>query len=523
MSTDPFPAAQSPPFARGDAAYGSHADAIAPTMSRITAQGARAKPTAARAPLAFEQQRFWVLDQLEVCGAPCTVASAFRLEGDLSLEALERSLCELVRRHEILRTRIEKANGEGFQVVDEPEGSPLVVIDLANMEDHAKEQRVRQLIAYEAARVFDLGRRPLQTVSLFRLGARSHVLLIVAHRIVLDTRAMGAIVREVGALYEAFLHGHSFPLDEPSAQYADYAIWQRASAESGGFARELEYWRERLAASPLLDLPTARARPPTQSGRTDVVRLEIGRRLSGALKDLSGVHGVTMGETLLAAFQAALSRWSGQKGIVVGSPVASRPRPELAGLIGLFANTVALRTDLSADPSFAELLARAREATLDAHMHRDLPFERVAAELQPQRDLSRHPIYQALLTLDEPREELELAGVNVTAFHSAVTSELDLSFCLTESNERMTATLRYATDLFNRETILRFASALHALLEAVVSNAEQRLSALPLLDEGQRKRPLVERNATTGKYPSDRCVHDAIATYDRHRIGQTQP
>ena len=366
------------------------------------------------APLSFAQQRLWFLDQLEPESALYNMPAAVRLSGVLVVAALERSLSELVRRHEALRTRFVARGGEPLQVVEEAAGVELPVTDLSEIRDAAeREAAAMRHCTEEARRPFDLGRGPLLRASLLRLGAEEHILLLTTHHIVSDGWSAGVMVGEVGRLYEAFSEGRESPLAELAVQYTDYAVWQREWLSGELLAGQLEYWRQELAGlAPVLELPTDRPRPAVSSHRGAAESMLLGEELSGGLRELARAEGVTLFMLLLAGFEALLWRYTGQTDVVVGTDVAGRTREEVEGLIGFFVNQLVLRTNLSGELTFRELLGRVRQVCLGAYEHQEVPFERVVDELQPARQLNRNPLFQVKFTLqDAPLQNLAMGNL----------------------------------------------------------------------------------------------------------------
>jgi hypothetical protein len=340
-------------------------------------------------PLSFAQQRLWFLDQLEPGNPLYNVPCAVRIAGALNVSALERSLNEIIRRHEILRTRFTTSAGQPVQVIAPALTIPLPITDLAKLAAAEREAKAEQLAAEEARRTFNLGAGPLLRANLLRLSAEQHVLLLTIHHIASDETSRDIIVRELIALYEAYAAGKSSPLAELKIQYADYASWQRGWLQNGSLEKELAHWRARLAGAPaMLELPADHPRPAAQTFRGANETLDLDSDVASALKALSQREGTTLFMTLLAAFKALLSRYTGQEDIVVGSPFTNRQRAEVEGLIGFFVNTVPLRTDVSGDLTFHQLLQRVKATALEAYDHRELPFEKLVEELRPERNLS---------------------------------------------------------------------------------------------------------------------------------------
>ncbi|RMF36691.1 MAG: non-ribosomal peptide synthetase, partial [Chloroflexi bacterium] len=351
-------------------------------------------------PLSFAQQRLWFLDQLAPNTPLYNIPDAIRLRGPLDVAVLERSLNEIVRRHESLRTTFRATDGKPVQVIAPTLKLPLPLVDLSGLPKAAREAEVQRLATEEAQRPFDLSRGPLLRVTLLRLGDEEHVALLTMHHIISDGWSMRVLVQELAALYDAFSHGRPSPLPDLPIQYADFALWQREWLQGEVLEEQLAYWKQQLSGSPpVLELPTDRPRPPVQSFRGAHRPFMLPRPLSQAIKALCRREGVTPFMLLLAAFQTLLHRYTGQDDISVGTPIANRNRAEIEGLIGYFANTLVLRTDLSGDPPFRELLKRVREVALGAYAHQDLPFEMLVDALQPERDLSHTPLFQVMFVL----------------------------------------------------------------------------------------------------------------------------
>jgi len=462
-------------------------------------------------PLSFAQQRLWFLDRLEPGKATYNIPVAFRLVGALDMSLLERCLSELVARHESLRTVFTATEGRPTQVIQPPKPVVLRFEDLRALLETDREATCNRLLAQEARKPFDLSRGPLFRALVLRRDEEDHVLLLTMHHIVSDGWSMGVLVRELSELYEAHCAGRSASLPELPIQYADFACWQRQSFQGEALAPQLAYWKDRLGGElPVLEMPTDRSRPRVHAARGAVELGVIPSSLMEALAALSRREGVTLFMTLLAAFQTLLHRFSGQDDIVVGSPIANRNRNEIEGLVGFFVNTLAMRMDLSGDPSFQALLGRAREVALGAYAHQDLPFERLVEELQPPRDMSRNPLFQVLFALQNvPPIELSLPGVtaHLTRIHTHA-AKLDLAVVLREKEQELVGEWEYDTDLFDATTIARMVEHFQTLLRGIVAHPEWRVSELPLLADTERHRLLVEWNATDTEYPKEVCVHE---------------
>jgi amino acid adenylation domain-containing protein len=462
-------------------------------------------------PLSFAQERLWFLDRLVPDSAVYNVPMGFRLVGALDVLALQRCLREVLHRHEPLRTHFETVQGRPVQVVEPAASLEMPLVDLRGLPESAREPEARRLCMKEAQRSFNLGHDLMLRASLFRLGETKHILFVNMHHIASDGWSRGLLFRELRSLYGAFVEGKPSPLPELPVQYADFAAWQRECLQGEVLEKELSYWRKQLeGASALLELPTDRPRPATQSYRGALMQCELPKPLSVALGELSRCEGATLFMTLLAAFQTLLSRYTGDDVILVGSAIAGRNRTEIEPLIGFFVNTLVLRGDLSGNPSFRALLARTREVALGAYAHQDLPFERLVEELHPERNLSHSPLFQVMFLLQNaPQEAAQLPGLEVTPIVlDSGTSKFDLTLFVTEREGALQAVAEYNTDLFEAETIRRMLGHYQILLEGIVSDPEQRLSDLPLLTSAERHQLLVEWNQTQQDYPRKKSVHE---------------
>ncbi|HMG99905.1 MAG TPA: condensation domain-containing protein, partial [Terriglobales bacterium] len=468
-------------------------------------------PRGGRLPLSFGQQRLWFLDQLEGANAIYNIPQTFRMTGELDVQALEHSINELVRRHESLRTSLAMDEDQPIQVIAAELTLPLPITDLRQMPIEQRESEMERLVNEEAHRPFDLSKGPLLRARLLQLDIAEHVLLIVTHHVASDRWSMGLMAEELAELYSAFKEGKPSPLAELPIQYADYAAWQRQWLQGEEVATQIAYWKHQLRGAPaVLELPTDRPRPATQSYRGATCSRLIPKDLVSQLISLSHAEGVTLFMTLLAAFQTLLTRYSGQEDIVVGSPIANRNRIELERLIGFFVNTLALRTDLSGNPSFRELLGRVREVALGAYANEEVPFEKLVEELQPERSLSHNPIFQVLFALQNaPLQALQLPGLQLerVPFYTN-TAMFDMAWFAIEIPEGLLLRAEYSTDLFEAETIERALGHFHILLEAVAAQPQQRIRELPILSQAERSQLLVEFNATAAEFPQDVCLHN---------------
>ncbi len=413
-------------------------------LGTVTLPPIEPTPRTGPLPLSFGQERLWFLDQLQPGSAAYNIAGAVQLRGDLHLGAFQAALTEIVRRHESLRTTFAAREGVPVQVIAAASELKLTVVDLGALgADSAAE--LRRLAAVEASRPFELAAGPLLRGTLVRLGESEHAALLTVHHIVSDGWSMGVLVGELGALYTAFVAGRPSALPPLPVQYADYAVWQRRWLSGEALDAQLAFWRGELAGAPaVLELPADRPRPPAQSYRGGSIEVDLGSPLSERLAALGREQGATLFMTLLAGLQTVLSRTSGQRDLVIGTPVANRTRAEVEGLIGLFINTLALRGDLAGDPTFVELLGRTRERALAAYAHQDLPFEKLVEELQPERSLAHSPLFQVLFTLQNaPAAALDLPGLTLApAEAQSGAAKLDLALVLGETPAGIRGSLR---------------------------------------------------------------------------------
>jgi amino acid adenylation domain-containing protein/non-ribosomal peptide synthase protein (TIGR01720 family) len=458
------------------------------------------------APLAFAQQRLWFLDQMEPGNPFYNVDATLRLRLRLRVGALEAAINAIVRRHESLRTTFRLRGGEPVQSVAPELHVPLPVVDLRGHPEPAAE--ALRLAHVEALRPFDLARGPLIRARLLQLGDADWALVLSLHHIVSDGWSMGVFGRELSALYGAYAGGREPDLPDLPIQYADFAVWQRSWLSGERLDEQIAYWRERLADLPPLELPLDRPRPAVQTYSGASYRFTVPAGVTASLKELSRRSDATLFMTLLAAFAVVLSRYARQQDVAVGSPIANRNRAELEGLIGFFVNTLVLRCDLSGDPTFRALLARVRETCLGAYVHQDLPFERLVEELQPHRDLSRHPLFQVMFALQnafavEGSPDGGLPGLDI----QSGTAKFDLFLELWETGDVLAGRIEYASDLFDSATIEWLARHYTTLLTAVVADPDRPLHELPMLDETERRLVVNDLNRTARPLPDDATVH----------------
>jgi len=488
---------------RIDAARRARTGVVTPPLVRASRVGP--------VPASFAQQRLWFIDQYEPQNPIYNIPQMTRMRGPLHVEALQQSLTEIVRRHEVLRTTFEAVDGQPIQVIGAATGVRLPLTDLSQVPEPLRASEIQRVALEEAARPFNLAHGPVLRARLLRSAPDDHILLIVLHHIAGDRWSAGILAEEMEALYKAYATGDSSPLPEPPVQYADFSVWQRGWLQGQQLDNQAAYWRRQLAGAPaVLELPTDRPRPALLSHKGATQTALLPMDLVDKLNALSQSEGVTLFMTLLAAFQTLLGRYSGQDDIVVGSPIAGRNNTEIEQLIGFFVNTLALRADLSGDPAFRDLMLRVKETTLNAYSHQDIPFERLVEELQPERSLSYQPIFQVVFALQNaPQRSLELAGLSLERLplHQG-TSAFDMSWFATQVANGLQIRAEYNTDLFDSATVGRAIGHLRNLLEAVVAHPEHRLSELKLLDQEELRRVLVDVNATETEYAKDRCAHE---------------
>ncbi|MDQ3605284.1 MAG: amino acid adenylation domain-containing protein, partial [Gemmatimonadota bacterium] len=464
-----------------------------------------------RAPLSFSQQRLYFLEQLEPGAATYILPAVLRVKGTLELEALERSVRVILERHEVLRTMLVTHDGHPFQEVLALDEFALPIENLEDVPEETREEAVRQRVSELLHRPFELDRDLKLRAHLLRLEEREHLLVVAMHHIASDGSSVEIFLRELTALYEAFAAGNPSPLPALPFQYADFAERQRQQLQGTLLENQLAYWREQLADLPVLDLPTDRPRPPVQTHRGNSRSWVASAPLIDRLKRLSQQENVTPYMTLLAAFKLLLSRLSGQEVVVVGSPIAGRNQEGTERLIGFFLNNLVLRTDLSGDPSFSELLARVRETTLAAYANQEIPFEKLLAELKPPRDLSRTPLFQVMFNMvpGGGSERRRLGGAEVELVVGAEESKFDLTLYVADGEDTRFR-LVYNPDLFDATSAERLLEHYRTLLEAIAAAPERRLSTLPKLREHRPAQLLPE-----GISPHSSFIEFPVQALDR--------
>jgi amino acid adenylation domain-containing protein len=465
------------------------------------------------APISYAQQRLWFLDQLLPGNPAYNISAAVRMTGTLDIHALQQSLDEIIRRHEALRTSFVVVEGQPTQVIAPAPKLAWLMLDLRQHPAAGREAEALRLAVDESQRPFELTQGPLVRAALLQLSDDDYVLVLTMHHIISDGWSIGVLIRELATCYAAFAAGKAVSLPELPIQYSDYAIWQREWLEGAVVEQQLAYWRNQLGDCPaVLELPTDRPRPAVQTFRGAIDRFVLPDDLSHGLYALSQQEGATLFMTLLAAFNILLYRYTGQSDHLVGTPIANRSQPATEGLIGFFVNTLVLRTDLSDNPTFRALLARVRRATVGAYAHQDLPFERLVAELQPDRDMSRTPLFQVMLVLQNaPLQPLQIPGLTLRLLElDPGTAKFDLQLFFREGTEGLRGSLEYSTDLFDAATIDSLIQHFQILLRGIVTSPDQRIDDLPLLSDTERQQLTVTWNATQVVYPQEVCLDTLI-------------
>ncbi|MNL99869.1 Linear gramicidin synthase subunit B [compost metagenome] len=483
----------------------------APAGAVLPQLAAQATPAGEQVALSYTQQRLWFLNQLDAAaGAAYHMPVAWRLRGPLQADALRLALDALLRRHAILRTHFGASDGVPHQIAGAPFAFPLRQADISHLPPGQREAAAAALHAQEIAQPFDLARGPLLRALLLRRAADEHELLLVQHHIISDGWSLGILCGELAALYAAFSADLPDPLPPPALQYADYARWQRHAAHAAPLQVQQAYWRAQLDGAPaLLELPLEHPRPARQSYRGARLAFALDAPLAEALRRLSARHGATLFMTLLAGWSALLARLGGQDDIVIGTPVANRPLPELEALPGFFVNTLALRVRLHGDPTVAELLARIRATALSAYEHQDLPLDQVVDAVKPVRSLAYSPLFQSVMALNNtpaPDGDQLLFDPRPLPLPQAST-HFDLSLLLDDDGQHVSGHIEYASDLFEHDGIARLAASLQAVLAAMASDETMALSRLPLMDAAARRQVLLDFNRGTVAPTLQSTVH----------------
>jgi myxalamid-type nonribosomal peptide synthetase MxaA len=486
-------------------------------------------------PLSFAQQRLWFIEQMTPNSSQYNIFEAIRFEGVLYVSALRRSINEIIRRHEILRTNFKTLEGQPIQKIASSLELPLPIIDWRSLGQYERQTKLISLVNEEAMKPFNLAEEPLLRITLIHLDEAEYVALLTMHHIISDGWSIGVLIRELTLLYKAFSQGEgaslplngrasaarqSCPLPELSIQYADFAAWQRQWLQGDRLDRQLAYWKKQLDRHPpVLQLPSDRPRPKIKTFRGASSSFSIPINLAKQLKALSQKEEVTLFMTLLAAFKTLLYRYSGQEDILVGSPIANRNQKETELSIGFFVNTLVLRTNVSGNLTFRDLLLRVKQVTLDAYEHQDLPLEKLVEELNLERDLSYDPLFQVMFVLQNtPVEDLQLGNLKLSLVpQENSTAKFDLTLSMSETDSEIVGLFEYNTDLFDESSIARLSGHFINLLSGIVHNPEQSISQLPLLTAAEQQKILLEWNDTQTEYLQNLCFHQLF----EERVAQT--
>ena len=457
----------------------------------------------------YAQRSLWFLDQLAPGSSFYNLHIGTRLRTAIDVPALERSINEIVRRHESLRTAFKVVDGQPMQVVAPGLQLRLPVTDLRQLPEAEREEEALRIADEQAQAKFDISRWPLLRASLLVLADADSIFLLTMHHIVCDFWSLELFQEELSTFYEAFCSGHPSPLPELPIQYGDFAEWERKWLRGPVGQSQMDYWKHQLKDIPVLQLPTDWPRPQVSSFAGAERDFEVPASTHSSLVALAQQERVTLFMVTLAAFQALLHRYTGQDDIVVGTPVANRNRAEVEGLIGFFVNSLVLRTDLSGDPHFRDLLARVRKVALDAYAHQEMPFEKLVSELRPERGLGHNPLFQVHFQLfsDTGPENTSRPLLGEPLKTEVSTAKFDLALDLWEYPDGLWGHLQYSTDLLSDETSARLERHFVRLLESIATNPDQHLSELRLLDEDERHEILIEWNDTKTHYPGEKCLH----------------
>lgn len=463
-------------------------------------------------PLSFAQERIWFLHQVAPESSAYNVAEAMRLDGRLNYEALQYALAEIVLRHASLRSVFPAKDGEPMQVIRTTVDVSLQIVDLRSSPLSERSERAQQLANEVAQRPFDLRKGVLVRFSLFQLEDERHILVLNFHHMVADARSLGVLVIEISQLYNSYVFGAPVHLPELPIQYTDFAVWQREWLRGGILDTHMNYWQEKLAGVPVLAMPTDYPRPVVQSYRGKVDVYKIPEDLLARIRDFSYHEGVSLAMTLLAVFDVLLYRYTGQDDIAVGMPIANRTHRDIEDIVGTFVNTLIMRTDLSGDPTFRELLIRVRDTALDAYAHQDLPYAKLVAEMQPTRDASRTPLIQVMFSvINVVIPKMDMTGLTVTPYVvDWGGAQFDITLTVVDTESVRAVYLEYSTDLFAPATIERLYRHYINLLKGIVDNPDQRILALPLLTAAECHQIVKVWNDTEAKFPCDMCVHQLV-------------
>ncbi len=485
-------------------------DTVGPSVLRIP----RRDPSRP-APLSNAQQRLWFMHQLAPHSAFYNVPVVMRLHSRVDATALQRALDEIVRRHEVLRTSFHIENGAPVQRVSTDAHVLLAIVDISVSSPVTRQADAKRLAEEEAAKPFDLAQGPVIRAMLLRLRDEEHWLVLTLHHIVADGWSMGVLSRELRSLYAAFTSGQRPTLPELPVQYADFAVWQREWLQGDRLDAQVAYWRTQLADLPSVPISTDRPRGPEADFRGGFRRFSVPDGVSAGLRAIGSEQGATLFMVLLAAFDVLLFRYTGQADLVIGAPIANRTHKDLEPLIGFFVNSLVLRVDLSGNPSFRAVVGRVRGVALDAYAHQDVPFERLVEVLQPERDLSRNPLFQIGFVLQNAWDASPEDRVDPDAEPDVQrgTAIFDLAMHLWERSHGIGGGIEFSTALFDDTTIARLSEHFLTLLECAVIDPDAPIAELPLLRSSERHRIVVSWNRTEAAYANRECFHDLVEAH----------
>lgn len=478
--------------------------------SGVVTQTIEKRPEGCGLPLSFSQQRLWFLHQMAPGSAAYNMPAAFRLEGVLNLSALEEAFNAVIQRHEILRTTYDEIAGEPVQSIHPVSREILTIVALQSLNQAEQAMRIKLLADDEARQPFDLKTGPLIRIQLLKLVDLEHVLLVTLHHMVCDGWSIGVFVREMAELYDACLVHRPPLLPTLPIQYADFAYWQRQQLQGKNLEKQLEYWQQKLAHLPTLDLPADYSRSETSTYQGAFLQFVLAEELTSRLKVLSTSFGATLFTTLLATFSILLQRYTGQSDIVTGTVIASRNRTEIESLIGFFVNALPLRLDLSGNPTFQTLLLRSKAIVQEAYDHQDLPFDKLVQDLKLPRETSRNPVFQVSLDLDNtPQVSATLSGLRISNLEVAIdTTKFDLTVHFNEEDGKLTGSVAYNTTLFSNERMHNLCKHLENLFGTVVSNPDKHISEFSLLTASELRQLTSDWNQTGVDYPDHHCIHE---------------
>jgi amino acid adenylation domain-containing protein len=465
-------------------------------------------------PVSFAQGRLWLLSKLIPDPSVYNIPAAVRLQGRLDVEGLRASFDAVLARHEVLRASFQEEDGSPVQVIPPAVAFDIPLVDYSKFPHEDALRRALSLLQESAATGFDLSKGPLLRASIVKLADQDHVLILTIHHIIYDAWSRGILWRDLSEHYRSWCTGKAPDLPDLEIQYTDFSVWQREYLSGEVLEEQLQFWKRHLAGAPAsLELHTDRPRPALQTFNGTSYGDVVPKPVLDGLKELSRREGATLFMTLLAAFNVLLARYSRQEDIVVGSPIAGRNRAEVENLIGFFVNTLPLRTDLSGNPTFRQLLSRVRDAALGAYAHQELPFEKLVEELKLSREISHHPVFQVMFTLQNvSQQKPDFPGLSIEPFHAGkrTTAKFDLLLTASEGPNGLALAFEYNTDLFESQTIERMARAFRVLLAAAAENANRPIYELPLMEALDRKQLLVDFNSTKKAYSDEICVHQLV-------------